>query len=169
MNKPLWALLVVLAAVVSCTPDGGQTTAQPTPSAAAADGIPQALATPGDRAPLPASELLQPLVGLGPCKPPPQPKGPQHVEGLITPPDAVLVTVRTTGPLTNVQGYIPMTPVQMRVFYQQHRGLRIVSVEDESIESEVLADRGPNRIFMKAQAVCELGSIFVAVIAPRGT
>jgi hypothetical protein len=164
--KPLWALLVALVAVVSCTPDGGAPVEQPT---AAASALPQALATPGDRAPIPASELLQPLTGLGPCKEAPAPRGPQRVEGLIMPPDAVLVSVTTTGPFTNVQGYIPMTPVQMRVYYQQHPGLRIVSVEDESIESEVLVDRGPNRIFVKAQAVCELGSNFVAVIAPRET
>ena len=167
MKKPLWALWVVLAAAASCTPGGGPTIAQRSTGSTPAGGIPQALATPGDRAPIPDSALLQPLITLGPCDETPAPRGPQSVEGLITPPGAVLTTVTTTGPVSTVHGYIPMTPVQVRVFYQQHRGLRIVSVEDESIESEVLADRGRHRIFVKAQAVCELGSIFVAVMAPR--
>jgi hypothetical protein len=164
----MWALWIVLVAALSCTPRGDEPVTVPTAPATQSAALPKALATPGGRAPIPDKALLQPLTQLGPCKKAPAPRGPQHVDDLITPPGAVFTTIEHTGPLATVQGYIPMTPVQIRVFYQQHRGLRIESVEDESIESEVLADRGPNRMFVKAQAVCDLGSVFVAVIAPKG-
>ncbi len=36
-------------------------------------------------------------------------------------------------------------------------------------QSEMLAEAGVYRLFVKAQAICELGSVFVAVISPGPT
>ena len=88
------------------------------------------------------------------------------MQGLVLPPDAIVTKVSPAGPLTNVQGYLPMTPVEARAFYQQHADLKVLSVEDEVFESEVLFERDDRRVFVKSQAVCERGSVFVAVIAP---
>lgn len=111
--------------------------------------------------------LLEPLTALGPCTATPTPLGETAAEGALFPEGAVLTSQQTTGPLTSMEGYIPMTPVQIRVFYQDQDRYDVVQVEDEIRESEVLLADGNNRLFVKAQAICELGSIFVAVLAPE--
>lgn len=85
---------------------------------------------------------------------------------MVLPDGAVVTSVAQADPLTNVEGYIAQTPVQIRVFYEQHPALRVLDAEDEVRESEVLADVGEHRLFVKAQAVCELGSVFVAIVSP---
>lgn len=59
-----------------------------------------------------------------------------------------------------------MTPVQIRVDYQRRGDVQILQVEDEIREAEVLLTADDRRVFVKAQALCEDGSIFVAVVAP---
>ena len=160
--------LCLLLAATACSPEGS-TSAAPTaaPSAtASAAAVPQALATPGEDAPVPNAERQQPLTALGPCKGVPDSGVVADVKGLVVPEGAVLTRVTPADPLTNVQGYVPMTPVQLRAYYQQHPDLTIVSVEDEVHEAEVLHEADGVRVFVKAQAVCELGSMFVAVVSP---
>ena len=111
--------------------------------------------------------LLEPLTALGPCTANPDPITDAPAEGAFFPEGAVVTSQQTTGPLTSIEGYIPMTPVQIRVFYQDQDRYDVVQVEDEIRESEVLLADGNNRLFVKAQAICELGSIFVAVLAPE--
>ena len=110
--------------------------------------------------------MLQPLRALGPCKQTPQGEVDRQVEGLVLPKGTIVTSVADADPLINVQGYIPQTPVQIRVFYQQHETLQVISVEDEGFESEVLTQADGYRTFVKSQAVCELGSAFVAVVSP---
>ena len=160
-------LIVVVLALPSCSaqaPTPAPTTASSAP--VVAPGGATALATPGARAPVPDGALLEPLTALGPCETTPEPSADGDVAGLVLPDGAVMTSVQDADPLTNVQGYIPQTPVQIRVFYQQHPDLRVISVEDEGFEAEVLTEAGGYRTFVKAQAVCELGSVFVAVVSP---
>ena len=169
VTRSTLALLVAAFALFSCTPGGGQ---QPGPSAsqtAASSGnaLPNALATPGARAAIPDEQLLRPLTQLGPCKPPPPAAEDDDVAGLVVPDGAVVISQTRADPLVNVQGYVEMTPIQMRVFYQQNRGVEVLSVEDEIQESEVLLEADGYRLFVKTQAVCELGSLFVAIVAPQ--
>lgn len=110
--------------------------------------------------------MLQPLQALGPCDQPPDGEVGREVVGLVLPEGAVVTSVADADPLTNIQGYIPMTPVQIRVFYQQHPTLEVISVEDEGFEAEVLTEAAGYRTFVKAQAICELGSVFVAIVSP---
>lgn len=125
--------------------------------------LPAALASPGDIDPA----LLAPLRGLGPCDVHPDAIDLPEVDGLVLPPGAVVTEISDDGPLTTVRGYVPLTPVQVRVIYQRDPDLGIVQVEDEIRESETLLDSGEHRLFVKAQAVCEQGSVFLAVVAPR--
>lgn len=125
--------------------------------------LPAILQSPGATDP----ELLAPLRGLGPCDIDPNAIDLEPVDGLVLPPDAVVTERSDDGPLTTVRGYVPFTPVQVRVLYQRDPDLEIVQVEDEIRESETLLDSGPYRLFVKAQAVCEQGSVFIAVLAPR--
>ncbi len=110
--------------------------------------------------------LLEPLTALGPCQPAPPAVEGGPVEGLVLPDGAVLTSIEGTGPLTQVQGWIPMTPVQIRVDYQRRGDVEILQVEDEIREAEVLLTADDWRVFVKAQALCEEASVFVAVVAP---
>lgn len=125
--------------------------------------LPAVLASPGDIDPA----LLAPLHGLGPCDVHPAAIEPGEIPGLVLPPGAVVTETSDDGPLTTVRGYVPLTPVQVRVIYQRDAELEIVQVEDEIRESETLVDDGEHRLFVKAQAICEQGSVFIAVVAPR--
>ncbi|MFP5308840.1 MAG: hypothetical protein ACLGIR_04595 [Actinomycetes bacterium] len=112
--------------------------------------------------------LLAPMTGLGPCEfDIPANVDPDDVEGLVLPPGAVVAEASDAGPLVNVQGYLPYTPVQVRVFYETSEVLEQLQIEDEIREAEVLVGDGTHRLFLKAQAVCELGSVFVGVVAPE--
>lgn len=161
-------LLPALLLLLSCTPDtGDQPAPRPTVSVVrAGDGMPSALATPGDTAPVPNEERQQPLTRLGPCARPPKGGAHDPVEALVLPEGAIVTQVAPADPLINVQGYLEMTPVQIRAYYQQHPDLTVISVEDEVFEAEVLFQSGDWRVFLKSQAVCELGSVFVAVVSP---
>ena len=159
--------LLLAIALLSCTPGGGPA---PSPSASATgvSGVPPAgaLATPGADAPIPGPDRLKPLTALGPCDSSPKAADAEQPQGLVLPEEAVMIQVTPADPLTNVQGYVAMTPVQVRAFYQRHPDVTVISVEDEGFEAEILFEADARRVFIKAQAVCDLGSLFVAVVSP---
>jgi hypothetical protein len=112
--------------------------------------------------------LLAPMTGLGPCEfDIPSVADADDVDGLVLPPDAIVSEVSEAGPLVHVPGYLPYTPVKVRVFYETSEVLEQLQIEDEIRETEVLVGDGTHRLFLKAQAVCELGSVFVGVVAPE--
>lgn len=114
--------------------------------------------------------LLEPLTALGPCAAPPEGAADgDEVDGLVLPPTAVVTDLVETGPLTQARGYVERTPVEIRVHYGDgSAGVEVLTIEDEVREVEVLATDGSTRLFLKAQAVCERGSFFVAFVAPAG-
>ena len=112
-------------------------------------------------------QLLQPLTMLGPCTADPNAIDADPPPQAIFPQDTVITSQEATGPLTTIKGYIPMTPVQVQVFYQEQDRYDVLQIENEIQESEALLADGNNRFFVKAQAVCELGSVFLAVVAPE--
>lgn len=147
-------------------------------STACSTDAPTDAATPAVAPTLPASlagaeeiidpALLEPLAALGPCTIEPNTIEPGPITGLLLPDEAVITEVSDDGPLTTVKGYVRMTPVQMRVWYQlRTEELEILQVEDEVRESEVLVATGDNRLFVKTQALCEQGSVVLAVVAPE--
>lgn len=114
-------------------------------------------------------ELLEPLRMLPECPdPPPESDDHEDVPGLVLPADAVVTHHDEAGELTNLQGWMPMTPIQIRVHYQfEQDELEAIQMEDEVRESESLLGDGEHRLFVKAQAACDEGSVFVAVLAPE--
>ncbi|HEX9765596.1 MAG TPA: hypothetical protein VGA36_02460, partial [Nitriliruptorales bacterium] len=57
---------------------------------------------------------------------------------------------------------------QLRVWYQHLSDLEIIQAEDEVFESEILVRTGGGqRVYVKAQAICESASVFVAIAAPE--
>ncbi len=134
---------------------GGSTSAEPP--------LEPALITPStiDIAP----ELLQPLHMLGECQDVTDPGLEVDVPGLVLPDEAFLVEHREQGELTNVRGYVPMTPVQFQVWIRERTELEMIHVENEVQESETLYSDGTRRVFLKGAAVCKLGTVFIAVVA----
>lgn len=115
-----------------------------------------------------ASELLAPLEGLGECGEQPEAVAPvDSVEGLHLPDGARLTAVSQDGPLVQVEGWVPLTPIGVRADYVSAANLEvleIINVEDEIWESETLVTDGQHRLFVKAQGICRTESIFVALI-----
>jgi hypothetical protein len=87
------------------------------------------------------------------------------VSGLLLPDETVVHTVRRQGPITTVQGFVPMTPVEVREYYEKDPEIQIIVSEDEFVESELLFSNGAVRNFVKARAACRTGSDIVTVIA----
>jgi len=119
-----------------------------------------------------AARAQQPLTALGPCTFVPTPGDIGEVDGLVLPPDAVLIESTDTEGLVNLRGYVAMTPVQVRLWFEAGVGasdFELLSAEDETHEAEVLVKVGAYRMYFKAAAICELGSAFVAVVAPDGS
>lgn len=111
--------------------------------------------------------LLEPLTALGPCtSPPPAAADVGTVPGLYLPDGAVVTAASDTGPLTNVSGYVALTPIQLRVYYLELDLLdvEVLQTEDEIRESETLLSDGEHRTYVKAQAACAQGSAFVAIV-----
>ena len=111
--------------------------------------------------------LLEPLEQLPPCTSPPPAAEHGEIEGLRLPDGAVVTRVTDAKPLTTIEGWVPMTPIQLRVYYQRLDGVDVLKAEDEVWESETLITDGTHRLFVKAQAQCSEGSILVAVVAPE--
>ena len=111
--------------------------------------------------------LLQPLEHLPACASPPPSAKTGAIKGLKLPDGAVVTRVTASNPLTTIEGYVPLTPIQLRVYYQRLEGLDVLKAEDEVWESETLVTDGTHRLFVKAQAICAKGSNLVAVVAPE--
>lgn len=165
-GQRLFAALITVATAVLVAGCGGaepgdraRVNGPPSP----APVVPTPAVSPGDIDPA----LLEPLTMLGPCTVAPNTIDEPPAEGALLPDGAVLTSQTQDGPLTQLKGYIPMTPVQIRVFYQRQDVFEVVQIEDEVRESEVLLADGNHRLFVKAQAICELGSVFLAVLAPE--
>lgn len=112
-------------------------------------------------------DSTEPLAALPPCESPPAAADAAPVDGLVVPAGTVVTGVAPQGPLVSVQGYIPMTPIQIRMDYGERADVELLVLEDEVYEAEVLLASGAHRMYMKASARCEQGSSFSAVVAPE--
>jgi hypothetical protein len=108
-------------------------------------------------------DVSGPLKNLPPCEE--FGRGRKPVEGLVVPESAVVKGVVTRGPTRNVRGFIPLTPVQIRKYYEERSDLEILAIEDEIYEAEALVKSRGFRTFIKANAICDRGSRFIAVVA----
>lgn len=163
----LLALLLLVLGAAGCG-GAGDPTAAPLRgpggrvTATAASG-----ASPGSTATLPQDEG-GPLLALPECQPAPEGID-ADVPGLLLPEGAVVTEVKEQGPLMVVRGYIDQTPIQVRKFYGEYRGLELFEIEDEIFEAEVLFGRGAHRSYVKAQAQCQQGSGLIVFVGPSGS
>lgn len=112
-----------------------------------------------------AVDRLGPLPGYPACESPTPDAAARAPEGLIVPRSAVVTKVTRRGEMWKASGYVPLTPVQLRRHYRDAPGVEVLQIEDEIIEAEALLTDGRFRSYVKATAVCELGSRFVAIVA----
>lgn len=107
-----------------------------------------------------------PLVALPPCTDPPQPvEELPPVEGAVLPPGTVVLDVTEQPPLTHLSGYVDMTPVNVRLWFEDNDDLEIIIIEDEVHESEMLVSDGSHRTYVKAAAICRTGSTVLGIVA----
>ena len=104
-----------------------------------------------------------------PCEEPRAGRQADNVEGLLLPGSTTVYTVRRRGPITTVEGFVPLNPVQVREFYERAPGIQIIVSEDELVESELLFATGKLRNFVKTRASCREGSTIITVIAKQVT
>jgi hypothetical protein len=124
------------------------------------DGPPSTRATPPPR-----SQMDALLEQYPPCTEPSPGQEVSKVRGLLLPDETQIYSVRRQGPITTVQGFVPMTPVEVREYYEGDPEIQIIVSEDEFVESELLFSNGKVRNFVKARAACRAGSDIVTVIA----
>ena len=106
------------------------------------------------------------LTALADCPSPP-PASVDTVEGMTAPPGTVVTKVVQQDPLTNVNGYVPMTPAQFEASFRTLEEVTILLSENEVYEAELLITNGTHRTFFKATATCRRGSTLLAVVAPE--
>lgn len=154
MLWPMRPLLVLLTMLLAACAGGGGTPSD-TPA-----GTPTGQAQPTAY----DSLLLAPMNALPSCPPPPEPGDVGEVEGLVVPDGTVLVQRNDTERLIQVVGYVPLTPVQSLVAYEQ-LPVDVILREHEQFESELVYETDTHRAFVKTQVQCATGSNLVAVVA----
>jgi hypothetical protein len=98
------------------------------------------------------------------CADQPSPPALPAVPGMTLPDEAVVFSVYDVGVLTQAEGIVAMTPIQMRTYYEQRDDLEVITVEDERVEAEILVSDGTYRLFVKAQIACATASNFTATV-----
>ena len=98
------------------------------------------------------------------CAKQPSPPPLDTVPGLTLPDQATVFSVYDVGQLTQAEGMVEMTPVEVRTFYEGRDDLEVLNVEDERVEAEILVTDGTHRMFVKAQIACATASNFTATV-----
>lgn len=132
-------------------------------AACGGDGVPDLPAGIDPTAVPSVAGSFDPLGHLPPCSPTTRGSA-RDVDGLVLPEGAVLTTVRPSGPVTEVRGFVEQTPVQVRAFYEDQTGVDMLTLEDEGVEAEALYRRPDVRVYVKAKAICATGSSILAVV-----
>lgn len=106
-----------------------------------------------------------PLVALPECEEPPAGTDDPMPEGAALPDGLAVSQVVPQGPITTLTGYVPTTPVNVRLGYEAREDLELIIIEDEVFESEMLVSTGTRRTYVKATAICATGSTVTAMVA----
>jgi hypothetical protein len=119
-------------------------------------------ASSGDAGP-PATAALD-MSSLPECAPQPSPPPLPDVPGLTLPDEATVFSVYEVGALTQAEGMVELSPLEVRAYYEQRDDLQLLVVEDERVEAEILVSDGTHRMFVKAQVACATASNFTATV-----
>ena len=75
----------------------------------------------------------------------------------------MIFTRTELGPLTQVDGFVDLTPIEVRDYYEDG-GLEVLQIEDEGFETEALLSDGTHRMYVKARVLCRTGSNIPATV-----
>jgi hypothetical protein len=103
---------------------------------------------------------------LAPCDAPPEAIDVRGVEGLRLPDAAFPTAIHLSGPLTQVDGFLAMTPIEARAHYADETGVEVLLLEDEGFEAEALIADGTHRMYIVVRVICATGSEFAATVGP---
>lgn len=118
----------------------------------------------GDPPPRPADVPID-YSALGPCVD--QGQGIEHdVAGVVLPPRTLTFAVQETPPLVQLTGYVELTPIEFRDFYEGRSDVHVLHIEDEGFEAEVLIGDDDRRMYARAQVICEHGSNVTVTVGP---
>lgn len=116
---------------------------------------------------------------LGPCGDTPASVVDDLPPGFVLPREAVVVRTTDLGQLVQVDGFVALTPLQVRDIYERRDDVELLTIEDEGFETELLLRDDGYRMYLKAQVLCSTGSNFTATVGeeadaatmprPRGT
>ena len=101
------------------------------------------------------------LLGVCPTQPSPPPL--EAIPGLHLPPESMIFTRSELGPLTQVEGFVDLTPIEVRDYYES-ADLEVIQIEDEGFETEALLSDGDHRMYVKARVLCRTGSNITATV-----
>ncbi|MGH3715071.1 MAG: hypothetical protein ACRDT4_16645, partial [Micromonosporaceae bacterium] len=88
------------------------------------------------------------------------------VKGLVLPPGTVVTGSTRQGKTLNISGYVALTPVRIRQFYEKRTELTFYTIEDEVFEAEIFFGQPDGRrAYVKAKPACRTASRLVIVIA----
>lgn len=85
----------------------------------------------------------------------------------MLPPGSVVTEVSRGDRLVTVKGYVALTPVRVRQYYQSQTQLEFFEIEDEVAEAEAFFANATHRNYVKVTATCAEGSRITAVVAPE--
>ncbi|MGH3736917.1 MAG: hypothetical protein ACRDT6_15100 [Micromonosporaceae bacterium] len=159
MRTPRLLVLVLTAvALAGCGPSG-----PPSATTSPSRATPAGSAAPDERqgAPLRAFPTCGPAPTAGPAT------ARDAVKGLVLPPGTVITGSTAQGKTLNISGYVALTPVRIRQFYEKRTELKFFTIEDEVFEAEVFFQQPDGkRAYVKAKPACRTASRLVIVIAP---
>lgn len=112
----------------------------------------------------PATSAAADFSSLPVCAEQPSPPPLDEVPGLTLPGEATVFSVYDVGTLTQAEGVVDLTPVEVRAYYEGRDDLQLLNVEDERVEAEILVSDGTHRMFVKAQIACATASNFTATV-----
>lgn len=110
------------------------------------------------------------LAGLPPCGADPDEQEVGEVPGLVLPDGAVPLKAAVDGPLTTVDAWVGLNPVEVKQWYESSTlgVLKALMVEDEILEAELLMESRTHRLYIKAQSACRDASRLWVVVAEHG-
>lgn len=101
---------------------------------------------------------------LAPCADPPSPAAEDVPPGFVLPSEAVVVRTTDVGQLQQVEGFVGLTPLEVRDRYEQRDDVELLTIEDEGFETELLLRDDGYRMYLRAQVLCATGSTFTATV-----
>lgn len=157
------ALVTLAGAVTGCAGGDAPPSARPSASAPVARPSASVSAAPDERhgAPLRAFPTCGPAPAEGPAA------ARKAVDGLLLPPKTVITGSKKQGKTLNISGYVALTPVRIRQFYEKRTELTFFRIEDEVFEAEVFFQQPDGkRAYVKAKPACRTASQLTIIIAP---